>query len=391
MSVDASLAQAAPPAAEKTIVIAGGGTGGHLFPGLALADELSRRGVRVLFVGTQRGLEATAVPKAGYPLAFIDVAGLKGKGLWGTLRSLLQLPLSLWQSFRLIQRLRPAAVVGVGGYASGPVLLVAALLRLPTAILEQNSIPGLTNRILGKLVRRVVIAFPNSARFFPQRALLPLGNPIRREVVEAAQRSFSPPAPLEKPAPLRVLVLGGSQGAHAVNELVVGAISHWVGSEAAAKSALESQLRIRHQTGAKDRDAIERRYRDLGLDEKTVQVEAFISDMGRAYGECDLVVGRAGATTLAELTAIGRPALLIPFPQAADDHQTENARFLCNQGAAELLPQARTTPAALVARLQNLLANRDLLLAMAQKSRGLGRPEAARTICEQILLLTGAF
>lgn len=375
---------------DLSIVIAGGGTGGHLFPGLALADELRRRGVRVTFVGTARGLEAKVVPAAGYPLELCDVAGLKGKGLSATLKSFLRLPRSLWQAQRMLQRLRPQAVVGVGGYASGPLVLWAALCGLPTAILEQNSVPGITNRILGRLVRRVIIAFPHAARFFPPQKVLPLGNPIRAEIL-AAKKSLQDGSIHPTNQPVRVLVLGGSQGAHAVNELFSAAIALCVQSSANGKDELATHLRLRHQTGAADRQIIEKRYRDLGLGAKIAQVDDFISDMGRAYAECDLVVGRAGATTLSELTALGRPALLIPFPQAADDHQTENARFLVNAGAAELFAQATTTPDALFARLRELCsgaaAEQKRLFTMAQACQRLGRPDAARTIADEILAL----
>jgi UDP-N-acetylglucosamine--N-acetylmuramyl-(pentapeptide) pyrophosphoryl-undecaprenol N-acetylglucosamine transferase len=370
-----------------SIVIAGGGTGGHLFPGLALADALRPHQIDITFVGTARGLEAKAVPAAGYRLELIDVAGLKGKGVAATARSLLRLPLSLVQSLRLLHRLHPQAVVGVGGYASGPLVLLAALLGIPTLVLEQNSVPGLTNKILGRLVRQVIIAFPDAARFFPAAKVLPLGNPIRATVLTPAPTPATT-ATTTEPVPIRVLVLGGSQGAQAVNQLVSAAVAHWLkGSDGRAQ--LTRQLRLRHQTGPSDYQAILDRYRSLGLGPELVQVEAFITDIGRAYADCDLMVGRAGATTLAELTAIGRPALLIPFPQAADDHQTGNARWLVAAGAAELLPQATTSAAALAERIQALTADPQRLATMAAASRRLGRPDAAQTIANQVLLTAG--
>lgn len=378
---------------ERRIIIAGGGTGGHLFPGLALAEELRGRGIAVTFVGTARGLEAKVVPTAGYPLELIDVAGLKGKGLGSTLRSLFRLPLSLWQSLRLVRKLRPLAAIGVGGYASGPMVLTAALCGIPTAILEQNSIPGITNRILSRVVRSVVIAFTSSSRFFPSKKLLPLGNPIRAAVIAEGRKQLSASTGATTPTsidpPTRVLVLGGSQGAHAVNELVSAAVAHWA-AQPSGKEQLVTRLRLRHQTGTADCEAMTRRYAELGLGDGIVQVDAFISDMGSAYAQCDLVVGRAGATTLAELTAIGKPALLIPFPQAADDHQTENARSLVAAGAAELLPQAATTAAELSSRLQALSdgePGRARLVTMADASRKLGRPDAARDIADHVLKL----
>jgi UDP-N-acetylglucosamine--N-acetylmuramyl-(pentapeptide) pyrophosphoryl-undecaprenol N-acetylglucosamine transferase len=374
--------------AKLPILIAGGGTGGHLFPGLALADELRKRGASVTFVGTARGLEAKAVPAAGYPLELIDVAGLKGKGALFVLRSLFRLPLSLWQSLRLLSRLRPQVVIGVGGYASGPVVIAAALRGLPTMILEQNSIPGITNRVLGRVVAKVCIAFPGAARFFPKKKLLALGNPIRENVIELGRQKGEGAPPT---LPVRVLALGGSQGAHAVNELLFAALAHWISSAPDGKRRLISQLRLRHQSGAADLAPLEQRYRSLGLGTETVQVDAFITDMGRAYADCDLMIGRAGATTLAELTAIGVPALLIPFPHAADDHQTENARWLVSEGAAELLPQATTTAKKLCACLQSLCEDggHARLTSMAKASRGLGRPEAAQTIADQVESLAG--
>lgn len=375
---------------ERRIIIAGGGTGGHLFPGLALAEELRSRGIAVTFVGTARGLEAKVVPPAGYPLELIDVAGLKGKGLGSKLRSLFQLPLSFLQSLRIVRKLRPVAAIGVGGYASGPMLFTAALCGIPTAILEQNSVPGITNRILSRIVRHVVIAFASSSRFFPSKKLLPLGNPIRAAVIAEGRKQLPVSTGAATPdPPTRVLVLGGSQGAHAVNELVSAAVAHWA-AQAGGKEQIVKRLRLRHQTGTADSEAMTKRYAELALEGGIVQVDAFISDMGRAYAECDLVVGRAGATTLAELTAIGKPALLIPFPQAADDHQTENARSLVAAGAAELLPQATTTAAELASRLQALSdgeTGRARLVTMADASRKLGRPDAARDIADHVLKL----
>ncbi len=362
------------------IVIAGGGTGGHLFPGLALAERLRARGATVTFVGTARGIEARAVPAAGYPLELIDIAGLKRQGLVQTVRALGRLPPATLQALRLLRRLQPAAVVGVGGYASGPLVMLAALLGRPTVVLEQNSIPGVTNRLLARFVRAVFIAFPESARFFPAHKVELLGNPIRLAVLDSAQAA--PPAS----GPLPVLVLGGSQGARAVNQLVTEAVAHWIKAPP-PELPLQAALTLRHQTGAAEQEAVAARYRELGLSPAQARVEPFITDMGAAYGACQLMVGRAGATTIAELTAVGRPALLIPFPQAADDHQTHNARYMVEQGAAQLLPQDQTTPQQLAAALQALCRDRAQLAAMAAASRRLGRPDAAAVIADRILAL----
>ena len=364
------------------ILIAGGGilTGGHLFPGLALAERLRARGAEVTFVGTARGIEARVVPQAGYPLELIDVAGLKRQGLLQTLRSVGRLPLAALQALRLIRRLQPAAVVGVGGYASGPVVLLAALLGKPTVVLEQNSIPGVTNRLLARFVRAVFTAFPEAGKFFPGKKVELLGNPIRLAVLGSAATS-QPPA-----GPLQVLVLGGSQGARAVNHLVTEALAHWVKAPP-SDLPLATSLLLRHQTGTADYEAVAARYKELGLPADQVRAEPFITDMGTAYRACELMVGRAGATTIAELTAVGRPALFIPFPQAADDHQTHNARYMVDQGAAQLFPQATTTPEQLAEALQQLCRNRAQLAAMAKASGALGRADAADTIADRVLKL----
>lgn len=366
--------------AQPHILIAGGGTGGHLFPGLALAERLRARGATVTFVGTARGIEARAVPAAGYPLELIDVAGLKGQGLLQTVRALGRLPPAALQARRLLRRLQPAVVVGVGGYASGPVVMLAALLGRPTVVLEQNSIPGVTNRLLARLVDAVFTAFPEAGRFFPAKKVELLGNPIRQAVLDGAHAE---PA---ASGPLPVLVLGGSQGARAVNGLVGDAIAHWHKAPP-ADLQLTTALALRHQTGAAEHEAVAARYRELGLTTAQARAEPFITDMGAAYRACQLMVGRAGATTIAELTAVGRPALLIPFPQAADDHQTHNARYMVEKGAALLLPQGDTTPEQLATALQGLCRDRARLAAMAAASQRLGRPAAADVIAERVLAL----
>lgn len=362
------------------ILIAGGGTGGHLFPGLALAERLRARGAEVTFVGTARGIEARVVPQAGYPLELIDVAGLKGQGLLQTVRALGRLPPAALQAVRLLKRLRPAAVVGVGGYASGPVVLLAAMLGKPTVVLEQNSIPGVTNRLLARFVRAVFTAFPQAGSFFPAKKVELLGNPIRMAVLGSA--ATEPAAT----GPLPVLVLGGSQGARAVNQLVSAAVAHWIGSPP-PDLPFAAAVALRHQTGTAENEAIAARYRELGLQAEQARAEPFITDMGSAYRSCALMVGRAGATTIAELTAVGRPALLIPFPQAADDHQTYNAQYMVEQGAAQLFRQHDTTPQQLAAAMQSLCRDRAALMRMAQASRRLGRPDAADAIADRVLRL----
>jgi UDP-N-acetylglucosamine--N-acetylmuramyl-(pentapeptide) pyrophosphoryl-undecaprenol N-acetylglucosamine transferase len=266
------------------LLVAGGGTGGHLFPGIAIADEVAGRGgSEVLFVGTRRGIETRAVPAAGYALETLEVSGLVRMGVVGTLRGLVRLPLALWKSLKILRRFRPEVVAGVGGYASGPMVLVAALADYPTAIQEQNSVPGITNRILGRVVRGVLTAFDEATRFFPSRKVERHGNPLRKAIVAALEKVGDGSSPDGK---LRILVVGGGQGARAVSELVLGA--------AAAPAARKVDFTMVHQTGNTDFERIQNRYHELGL-EARVEVRPFIDDMADVYGAANLVIGRAGA------------------------------------------------------------------------------------------------
>jgi UDP-N-acetylglucosamine--N-acetylmuramyl-(pentapeptide) pyrophosphoryl-undecaprenol N-acetylglucosamine transferase len=355
------------------VLIAGGGTGGHLFPGIAMAEEIVRRsGGEVLFVGTSRGIETRAVPAAGYALATLEVSGLKRMGLWATLRGLLRLPLAIWRSFSILRRFRPDVVVGVGGYASGPMVLAAALLGYPTAIQEQNSVPGFTNRVLGKLVAAVFIAFEDAARCFPSAKLVRLGNPVRGKIVAALQGAAVAQMPSAK---LRVLVVGGSQGARAVSELVVAA------APLLAEAGVDFSLV--HQTGAADREKTSERYLALGLANR-VTVTAFIDDMAAAYAAADLVIARAGALTLAELAIAGKPAILVPLPTAADDHQSKNAAHFAEAGAAVVLDQRQASAADLVATVKALAVSPDKRAAMQAAMRSLARPRAAQEIVDRL-------
>jgi UDP-N-acetylglucosamine--N-acetylmuramyl-(pentapeptide) pyrophosphoryl-undecaprenol N-acetylglucosamine transferase len=356
------------------VVIAGGGTGGHLFPGVALAEELSARGGHeVLFVGTARGIEARVVPREGYQLELIDVAGLKGGGIGGMVRGMARLPKAMVQSLGILKRWKPDVVVGVGGYASGPLVLAAAMTGRKTAILEQNSVPGVTNRMLGKVVGAVFASFEASRTFFPDKKVQMVGNPIRRQMREALTGTGTGTGTGTNAALQQLLVCGGSQGAHAVNEIV---------SEAMLLLHQESRApRLVHQTGPKDRAAVEERYRAAGVQ---ADVREFIDDMADAYRAADLVVGRAGATTIAELTAIGRPAIFIPFPQAADDHQTVNARALEEAGAALLFAQGELTPRILANAIAGLMLDQGRRREMAAASKALGRPDAARAIVDAL-------
>src|SRR5581483_3237989 len=281
---------------------------------------------------------------------------------------LVRVPRALWQSFKLLRRNQPDLVIGVGGYASGPMVLAAALSGRPTAILEQNSVPGITNRMLGKLVRAVFGAFEAARRFFPSRKYRLVGNPVRRALRQRLQASAGGAGDARG-----VLVVGGSQGAKAVNELV---------SEAMKLLAAEGRApTLRHQTGAADFAAMQQKYTDAHI---PVEVSPFIEDMAQAYRAAALVVARAGASTLAELTALGLPSLLIPFPHAADDHQTVNARELEAAGAARLLPQASTTPAELASAVSALLADDTARARMSAAARALARPHAHAEIADAL-------
>jgi UDP-N-acetylglucosamine--N-acetylmuramyl-(pentapeptide) pyrophosphoryl-undecaprenol N-acetylglucosamine transferase len=349
------------------MVVAGGGTGGHVFPGIALAEEVVTRHPKndVIFVGTARGLESQVVPAAGFPIELVEVKGLKGKGLLGFLLNLLLLPRAFLHSFAILRRWRPDVVVGVGGYASGPLVLAAWLLRIPTAVQEQNAIAGVTNRILGLFVKAAFIAFPEAAGSFRRGRVHQLGNPIRRQLLDNFMRPSSDHA---RP---RLLVFGGSQGAHALNMRVVEALPHL--------ADLRQRIVIVHQTGGRDREQVERGYRAVGFEP---DVREFITDMSRAYAEADLVVCRAGATTLAELTVCKKPSILVPFPAAADNHQVVNAQSLVAAGAAVMIEERDLTGELLAAEIRAILANPERRERMARAAGRLGSPAAAREIAD---------
>ncbi len=357
-----------PPKGTR-VLIAGGGTGGHLFPGVAVAEELRARdpSAVVRFVGTARGIEARVLPELGWDLALIEVSGLKTVGLWGTIKGLLRLPKALWQARRLIKQFKPDAVLGVGGYASGPVVLMARLGGRPTAICEQNSIPGFTNKLLGKLVRKVFLSFAESQRFFKAKKVVMSGNPVRREL---AARLLAAAAEPRADGPLTVLVSGGSLGAVAVNDLASQALIGLAGQRA---------LAIVHQTGAADQERIAARYRKAGVEATVV---AFIKDMAAVYQRADLIVCRAGATTVAELAIAGKPAIFIPYPFAADNHQEINAREMADAGAALMFRQRELDADKLAAAIGPLLDDDATRARMGARMRELARPGAAAAVVD---------
>jgi len=357
------------------VVIAGGGTGGHLFPGIAVAHELIARrpGTVISFAGTAQGIEAKVLPREGFALDLIRSGGIKGKSVVGRVRGASLLPASAWDAWTIVAHRRPQLVIGVGGYSSGPVVLMAALRGIPTMVLEQNAVPGLTNRLLAPFVRAAAVTFESTLGYFSGKAFVS-GNPVRPEFLEAVGLLTGTGAD-EQSSTARVLVFGGSQGAHAINVAMV---------EAASELAAGPPLRLTHQTGERDVEMVRTAYRRAGI---SAEVEPFLYDMGQRLRHADVIVCRAGATTLAEITAAGRAAILIPLPTATDDHQRKNAESLVDAGAAELLLQRDASGEALASRVQALAADPARRQRLASVARGLAKPDAARVIVDRALEL----
>ena len=365
-------------------IIAGGGTGGHLFPGIAIARELEKRctDTTVLFVVGRRRMESEILRRYGFQVEFIDVEGMKGRGWKKGLAVLSMLPGSLVQSMRIIKDFKPSFVMGVGGYSAGPFCLAARLLGVPTAIHEQNSYPGLTNRLLARVVDRIFVSFAESAPYFKSRKSILTGNPVRRELLSPPQDSL-PPGHNFLVKPGTVLVVGGSQGARAINEAFVKAYG-------ILKKSGE-KIAFIHQTGQHDYKRVLEGYRDEGVETRELEANVFpfIKDMGSAYHRADMVVSRAGATTLFELAALGKPSILIPYPHATNGHQETNARSLARSGGAAVMIQKDLTPEGLAKTLSTYMDHPERLKKMAEAARTFSRPDADRIIVDQILKLTG--
>jgi len=359
----------------QRIMVAGGGTGGHLFPGLAVVEELRRRvpGLEVKFVGTARGIEARILPGRGEALELLNVTPLKGQGVGARFKSFARIPTAMKQAASLMRGFEPDLVLGVGGYASGPVLLAASLSGRPTALLEQNAYVGMTNRILARFVDRAYIAFEQTEQVFGASKSRLTGNPVRQEFVEHARLALADPEGFESRA-RTVLVLGGSQGARKLNEDLPRAL--------AQAGVADRNLEVVHQTGEAMREEVEAIYRELGI---RARVVTFIEEIARAYANAALVVARAGATTLAELCAIGRPSILIPFPFAADDHQAKNADALEAQGASICIRESDLEVDRLAALIAGLLDDPAKRQAMARAAREHGRPDAAAAIVDDMM------
>ena len=376
MEESAGIGRSIPtrPVSEATslrVVIGGGGTGGHVYPGIAVARELVRRrpGAVVTFVGTAHGVEARAVPDAGFEVEYIRSTGLKGRSWAGVARSAALLPLSAWDAWRVLSRRRPHLVIGVGGYSSGPTVLLAALRGIPTMVLEQNAWPGLTNRLLAPFVRAAAVSFETSRVVFGRKGFL-TGNPVRPEFLEAWRE---PEAPSET---IRLLVIGGSQGARPINDALCLA--------APALATIRPKVVVTHQAGARDVERLRAAYRAAGVD---ARVEAFLEPMAPEMRAAQLILCRAGATTLAEIAAVGRPSILVPLASAADDHQRRNAEAIALAGGAELLPQAELSAASVTQRIAALAADLPRLAGMATAVGQFARPDAAALIVERGLRL----
>lgn len=352
------------------VVIAGGGTGGHLFPGLAVARALKARvpEAQISFAGTASGIEARVIPSTEFQLDLIRSAGLKGKSLGALARGAALVPLSGLDAWRVVSRRRPDVVIGVGGYSSGPVVAIAVARGIPAMLLEQNAVAGLTNQLLAPLVKRAAVTYEASLKFFGAKGFV-TGNPVRREFLEIDDAAIDVPK-------VRVLVFGGSQGAHAINVAMV---------EAAPRLAAAAEiLDLVCQTGARDFDMVREAFERSGVQGR---VERFIDAMGREMNAAGLIVSRAGATTLAEITAAGRPAILVPLPTATDDHQRHNAVALQHAGAAEVIEEAALSGGLLAERIIALASDRDTRRRMSAAARRLAKPRAAEDIVDAVLEL----
>lgn len=351
------------------VMIMAGGTGGHVFPALAVAHELRQRGCEISWLGSPRSFESRLIPSQGIDFDTIDSFRLRGQGVWSLLLAPLRLLRAMLQAARVLRSRRPKVVLGMGGFASGPGGLVSRLLGIPLVIHEQNTIPGMTNRWLARVARRVLQAFPGS---FPQEhKVTTCGNPVRPEILD-----LSPPAQrfaVRSTEPMRLLVMGGSLGAQALNESLPAAIAL---IEAARRP------RVFHQAGRDKHAATQQAYREAGVEARVVE---FIDDMPAALAAADLAVCRAGALTISELAAAGVGSILVPFPFAVDDHQTRNAAYLCDAGAALLLPQSQLTPERLAGMLETLVADRGRLLGMAEAARQKAMPQALRCVADACL------
>ena len=346
-----------------TILIMAGGTGGHVFPALAVADYMKVSGWRVVWLGTKGGMEEILVPQKGYDIEIMDFSGLRGKNLMVWFLLPLRLLLAFWQSAKVLFQIRPDVVLGMGGYPAFPGGIMASLLNKPLLIHEQNSVPGLANKILAKFADKILLGFPNAIR--NEKKIIFSGNPVRKEI---SQLDIPDKRYAERSGKLKLLIIGGSLGAQALNTIVPKMLR-----------LIPDHMRplVTHQAGRKHLETLKKNYAEAGVEGELL---VFIENIAVQYANCDLVICRAGALTIAELTAVGTASILVPFPHAVDDHQTSNAKFLSDKDAAVLLPQNELTPQGLAQLLMGL--TRKQLLGMAMKARELARPNATRLVAE---------
>lgn len=358
----------------KRLVVAGGGTGGHLFPAVAVAREFLTRnpGNRVLFIISGKPFEKNTLDRLGFDYRVLSAQGLKGRGRWRQMFTVLKIPGWALSAGRILKPFGPDLILGVGSYTAGPVALAAWLMGIDIVIQEQNILPGITNRSLAGLARRIYVSFEASAPAFKADKVVVSGNPVRDEILAAATPVR---APADGKSPFNILILGGSQGAHAINTAIADALPHL---------ADRSRFCFVHQTGAADEEMVREAYRNSGIQ---ARVAAFFNDMGRRYAEADLIVCRAGATTVAEVAIVGRGTILIPYPYAADDHQRLNALAVADRGAGEMILEKDLEGSDLASRITRLAAEPTALRAMSEKARGLGRPHAARHIVDDFYRL----
>jgi len=358
------------------LIVTGGGTGGHLFPGISLAQAMmgAYPSCEVLFIGTERKVDRTALSSLGFETTTIKSQGIKGKNFLSIVKALFQQPMAIWQATKIIRKFKPDLVFGVGGYVTGPVILASRLLGVTTCIHEQNSIPGLTNKLLGHIANKIFVSLPGSEKYFPTPKTILSGNPVRSNIIKASRE----PKTISEQEPLTLLILGGSQGARRLNSLMLEAAESCL-------SKLSPPPFIIHQTGGQDEDTVRMKYAELGLN---ARVQAFYSDMAKIYSQADLIISRAGATTLAELTVFHKPVILIPFPYAADNHQEINGRYLVEAGAGIMFRQEDLTGEKLGTEIKRLLDNKEILADMSKNSGMVSKPEATETIinaCMELL------
>ena len=354
------------------IVIAGGGTGGHLFPGIAIAEAFLKRNkeTAVIFIGTKKGIESKLLKKFGYELKEIEVEGVKGRGIKALIKGAYQIPKSIWQSRRILKQFGPDIVFGVGGYASGPAVLAAHFMNIPTAIAEQNAIPGVTNKILGKFVDKIFVTYAQTRECFPQAKVVLSGNPVRASFTGLSAEAK------EKKDYRQLLIFGGSQGAEAINKSVIDMLPQI--------RNMKIKVHILHQTGLQQMEEVQKAYEQFGI---PAVVKDFIVDMAGAYEDADLIICRAGATSLAEITAAGKAAVLIPYPWAANDHQLKNAQALAAEEAAVVIPEKALSGANLFGVIKNLLQDENKLRRMEENSLRMSRIDAAATIVDSCIQL----